>query len=184
MELDELANNAMLAKALGERQDKVGRSCSLGQLAGKSHAKYARDQHRHWLAEHRCLSFNPADTPAEHAKTIDHRRVGVGANERVDPCSALVLVAEDNAREILKVHLMDDAGLRWHDGEAVKRTLAPAQEGIALVVSFIFEFGVLGEGRETAERINLDGVVNHELGGHERVDPLRVAAQVLDRVTH
>ena len=42
-----------------------------------------RDQHRHRLAEHRRLGLDAADAPAEHAEAVDHRRVRVGADERV-----------------------------------------------------------------------------------------------------
>ena len=42
-----------------------------------------RDEHRDRLAEHRRLGLDPADAPAEHAQAVDHRRVRVGADERV-----------------------------------------------------------------------------------------------------
>ena len=41
------------------------------------------DQHRLRLAEQRGLGLDAADAPAEDAEPVDHRRVAVGADERV-----------------------------------------------------------------------------------------------------
>ena len=41
-----------------------------------------------------------------------------------------------------------------------------------------------GRSRGGGERVHLNRVVDHELGGQERVDLLRVAAQVVHRVAH
>ena len=35
------------------------------------------------LAEHGRLGLDAADAPAEHGETVDHRRVAVGADQRV-----------------------------------------------------------------------------------------------------
>ena len=82
-ELDELADHAALAQHLGHGQDEVGRGRALGQLAVEPEADHLRQQHRDRLAEHRRLGLDPADAPAEHAEAVDHRRVGVGADQRV-----------------------------------------------------------------------------------------------------
>ena len=65
-----------------------------------------------------------------------------------------------------------------------KACLAPAQEGVALAVALVLELGVALEGEPLGERVDLDRVVDHELGRLERVDPRRVAAQLLHRVAH
>ena len=82
-ELDELADDALLAQQLGDREDEVGRGRALGQLALEAEADDLRDEHRDRLAEHRGLGLDAADAPAEHAEAVDHRRVRVGADERV-----------------------------------------------------------------------------------------------------
>ena len=46
-------------------------------------ADHLGDQHRDRLAEHRRLGLDAADAPAEHGEAVDHRRVAVGADERV-----------------------------------------------------------------------------------------------------
>ena len=83
VELDELADDAVLAQHLGDREHQVGRGGALGQLAGELEADDARDQHRHRLAEHRGLGLDAADAPAEHAEAVDHRGVRVGADAGV-----------------------------------------------------------------------------------------------------
>ena len=83
VELDELADDALLAQHLRDGQHEVGRGDALAQLAGQLEADDLRDQHRDRLAEHRRLGLDAADAPAEHGEAVDHRGVRVGADERV-----------------------------------------------------------------------------------------------------
>ena len=53
------------------------------QLAGEPETDDLGDQHADRLAEHRRFGLDPADAPAEHAEAVDHRRVAVGADQRV-----------------------------------------------------------------------------------------------------
>ena len=149
-------------------------------FAAELEAEHARDQHRHRLAEHRRLGLDAADAPAEHAEAVDHRRVRVGADERVGIEHAVVL--EHDAREVLEVDLVHDAGVGRHGLEALERRLAPAQEGVALAVALVLLLGVDPERLGGAERVDLDRVVDHELDRDERVDRGRVAAHVGHRV--
>ncbi len=82
-ELDELGDDAVLAQHLGHGQDQVSRGRPLGQLAVQLEADHLGQQHRYRLAQHRRLRLDPADTPAEHTEAVDHRRVRVGADQRV-----------------------------------------------------------------------------------------------------
>ncbi len=82
-ELDELGDDPVLAQHLGHGEHQVGRGGALRQLAVELEADHLRQQHRDRLAEHRRLRLDPADPPAEHAEPVDHRRVGVGADQRV-----------------------------------------------------------------------------------------------------
>ena len=66
----------------------------------------------------------------------------------------------------------------------VEGGLAPAQERVALAVALELELGVALEREPLGEHVHLDRVVDHELDRHERVDPGRVAAEVLHRVAH
>ena len=125
--------------------------------------------------------------PTPHAEPVDHRRVRVGADERVRVGlgqRAVALTDEHDAREVLEVDLVDDAGVGGHDREALEGVLAPAQEGVALGVALELARGVAREGVAGAEDIDLDGVVDHQLGRHERADRARIAAHLHDRIAH
>ena len=83
VELDELADHTVLAQQLGDGQHEVGRGRADRQRADELDADDARQQHRQRLAEHRGFGLDAADAPTEHAETVHHRRVRVGADERV-----------------------------------------------------------------------------------------------------
>ena len=180
--LDELPHHACRAQDLRHGQDEVGRGRALAQLAGEAEADHLRDEHRDRLAEHRRLGLDPAHAPAQHAEAVDHRRVRVGADERVRERPPVARL--DHAREELEVDLVDDAGVRRHDLEVVERLLAPAQERVALAVPRVVLLDVLRQRGTARERVHLDGVVDHELGRQERVDARRVAAEVAHGVAH
>ena len=105
--LDELPDDADLAQDLGHREHEVGRGRALRQLARQLEADDLRHEHRQRLAEHRGLGLDAADAPAEHAEPVDHRRVRVGADERVRERDAVARL--DDAREELEVDLVADA---------------------------------------------------------------------------
>ena len=129
----------------------------------------------------------PADAVAEDAEAVDHRRVRVGADERVregDPAaSAVVAVGHDRGQE-LEVDLVDDAGPRRHDAQVAEGGLGPAQELVALAVALVLALDVEGERAGRPELVDLDGVVDDEVGRDERVDLRRVAAELGHRVAH
>ena len=102
--LDELPDDAGLAQDLRHGQYEVGRGRALGKLAVQAEADDLRHEHRNGLAEHRRLGLDPADTPAEHAEAVDHRRVRVGADERVR--ERLPVARLDDTREELEVDLV------------------------------------------------------------------------------
>ena len=79
---------------------------ALAQRAAEPEADHLRNEHRDGLPEHRGLGFDPADAPAEHAEPVDHRRVGVGAEQRVR--IGLTVARLDDAAEVLEVDLVDD----------------------------------------------------------------------------
>ena len=186
VELHELAHHALLTQHLGDGQHEVGGGRALGQRTVQLEADHLWDQHRHRLAQHRGLGLDPAHAPPEHAQPVHHRRVGVGADQRVGigAAAGIALRAEHHAREVLEVHLVADARVRGHDREVVERLLAPAQERVALAVAFELALGVEREGVTGGELIDLHGVVDHELGRLQRVDARGIAAEVAHRVAH
>ena len=70
------------------------------------------------------------------------------------------------------------------DLEVVEGALAPAQELVALAVALVLDLDVALEGLGRAEDVGDDGVVDDHLGGRERVDLGRVAAEVGHRLAH
>ena len=116
-ELDELADHLLAAQDLGHREHEVGRGHAFAQAAAELEADDVGRQEVDRLAEHRRLGLDAADAPADDADAVDHRRVAVGADERVGVVDrrrafgrrrALV----DAAREVLEVDLVDDAEAR------------------------------------------------------------------------
>ena len=172
VELDELADDAELAQSLGDGENEVGGGGAFAQLAGELVADDLRDQHGDGLAEHGGFGLDAADAPAEDAEAVDHRGVGVGADEGVGIGDrfAVDVGGEDDAGEIFEVDLVADAHAGGNGGEVAEGSLAPLEEGVALAVALEFEerVGVVGCGG--AEFVDLDGVVDDQLGGDERVD--------------
>ena len=97
---------------------------------------------------------------------------------------AVLALGEHHAREVLDVHLVDDAGVRRHDLEVAERRLAPAQERVALAVAGELDGVVLAQRVRAAVLVDLHGVVDDEFRGGERVDLLRVAAEARHGLAH
>ena len=79
---------------------------------------------------------------------------------------------------------MHDAGVRRDDLEAVECLLAPLEECIAFLVTPELKLRIEREGVVRAEMIDLHRMVDDQLGGLERIDLARVAAERLHRIAH
>ena len=112
--------------------------------------------------------------------------MGVGADQRVREGDRLraELPGADDRGQVLEVDLVDDAGARRHDAEVLERLLRPAQQRVALAVALVLQLDVAGEGEHRAEAIDLNRVVDDEIGRHQRVDPGDVAAEPGDGRAH
>ena len=160
------------------------------QLAGQLEADDFGQQHRQRLAEHRRLRLDAPDAPAEHGQAVDHRRVAVGADQRVgigdlDRLAAeLLLRGPDGLGEIFEIDLVADAGAGRHDREIGERLLAPFEEAVALLVLLVFALDVLGQRLGRAEVVDDDGMVDDEIDGNERIDLVGIAAELVHRVAH
>src|SRR5690606_2603037 len=86
--------------------------------------------------------------------------------------------------KVLDVHLMHDSRSGRNNLEVVERSLAPAQELVALAVALIFEFDVTLEGVLGTEQVCNDRVINHELCRSERIDLRRVPPEFSNGLTH
>ena len=182
MELDELADHAVLAQQFGDGEHEVGGGRAAGQLAGQPEPDDLRDEHGHRLAEHGGLGLDAADAPAEHAQAVLHGGVRVGAQAGVGVGDAVA--GHHDPGQVLDVDLVHDAGAGRDHLELAERLLAPAQEAEPLAVALELDLHVPGERVGPAEHVGHHGVVDDQLGGDERVDLRRVAAQGLHGLAH
>ena len=79
---------------------------------------------------------------------------------------------------------MDDAGPGRDDPQVAERGLRPAQELVALAVALVLALDVEGERIRRPEPVDVDRVVDDEVGRDERVDHGRIAAELGHRVAH
>ena len=79
---------------------------------------------------------------------------------------------------------MADAGAGGHHLEVVECLRAPFQELVPLHVALIFEIDVIAERRGRAELIDHHRMIDDEVDGDERIDLLRVTAELRDRIAH
>jgi hypothetical protein len=79
---------------------------------------------------------------------------------------------------------MHDAGVRRHHLEVAERGLAPAQEHVALAVALELDFVVVLQRVGGAVFVDLHRVIDHQLGGRQRIDLLRIAAELDDGFAH
>ena len=186
-EFADLAYDAMTTQQIGDREHHIGCGDALGNRSGELEADHARHQHRDRLAEHGRLGLDAADAPAEHAQTVDRRRMRVGAHTGIEigQRGALrELLAHDHLRQIFDVDLVDDAGSRRHHAEVAEGLLSPAQELVAFAVALVFDVHVLFDRVGHAVLVDLHGMVDDHVGLDLRVDDLGVSPKILDRITH
>src|SRR5260370_35760779 len=79
---------------------------------------------------------------------------------------------------------MADTGVGRNDFEILESGWTPAEEGVALDVALKFQFGVEAKSVGIAEFVDLDGVVDNQLGGEEWIDARGIAAHTLDGFAH
>ncbi len=190
----ELSNHALLAQHLRHRQHQVGGGDAFLQLSLELEADHFRQQHRQRLAEHRGFRLDAANAPTEHGKAVDHRGVRVGTDQRIRISEFegaglladrhLLLAGPYRLRKIFEIDLVADAGAGRHHGEIRKRLLAPFQEFVAFLVLLVFLDHVLGECLVVAEEVHDHAVIDDEIDRHQRIDLLRIAAELLHGVAH
>ena len=106
----------------------------------------------------------------------------VGSYERVGERETVAVF--NHTREVLKIHLVADAGAGRDHGELPKRTLPPAKEEVALTVALELKLDVARVRARRREGIDLHRMVDHELGGDQRIDLAWIAPEVGHRVAH
>ena len=99
-EFDKFPDHFGLAQHLRDGQREVGRGDTFLQRAGQMHAHDIRRQEINRLPEHARFGFDAADAPADNAQAVDHRRVRIGADERVGIVNAVLVSTERLWRDI------------------------------------------------------------------------------------
>ena len=186
-EFDERPHDAVGAEHLRDDQHEVRRGRAAWQRPVEADADDVRHRLVERLAEEDRLGLDPADAVPEDAQAVDHRRVRVGPDDRIREChpaAAPILAVGHDRGEELQVDLVDDAGPGRHDPEIAEGGLGPAQELVALTVAVVFALDVERERARRPELVDLDGMVDDEIGRHQWVDPCGVAAEVGHRVAH
>ena len=183
VKLNKLPDHLGLAQHLGNGQRKVGRGDALAQCAVKPHADHVRRQEVDRLTQHPGLGLDAADAPADDAQPVDHRRVRIGADERVRIINA-IRAAQYAAREILEIHLVHNADSRRHHLERIERLHAPLQKLVPLSVARELHLEVFVHRILRAGEIDLHRVVNHQVHRHQRLDDLRIPAEPRCRRAH
>ncbi len=176
----------MLSEHLGEGQHEVGCGGSRWQRVVESDADDDWGQQEQGLAEHAGFGLDATDAPSEDADAVDHGRVRVGPDQRVGQRHprAVHLAHLHDLRQVLEVDLMDDAHPRGHDTEVAKCLLRPSKQRVALSVALVLTHDVAFIRLAIPEGVHLDGVVDHEIDRHERVDPHRITAGSGDGRAH
>ena len=83
IKLNEFADHLLRPQHLGDVQREIGGGHAFAQAPAQMHAHDFRRQKINRLPEHARFGFDSADAPADDAEAVDHRRVRIGADERV-----------------------------------------------------------------------------------------------------
>ena len=182
---DEFLHHAALAQHLRAGEHEVGGGHAFLQAALEAEADHLGDDHGDRLSQHGGLGFDAAHAPAEHAQRVDHGGVAVRADARVGVgLRGPAVLGPHGLCQVFEVDLVTDAGAWRHHAEIVEGARAPAQELVALLVALVFDLDVLLEGVGRAEEIDLDGMVDDEVDGHQRIDLGGIAVQVAHGIAH
>ena len=187
VKLDKFTDDAFFTQHGHDFKNQIGRGCPFDHRAGHFKSHDLGNQHRDRLAQHGGFGLDPANTPAKHCKTVDHRRVTVRPNQRVGINHlgpVLVFAAPDGLRQVFKVDLMADPCSRRNDAEIVKGALTPFQEGVAFQIAFIFPVHVQLKGPRIAEIVDHHAMVDHQIHRAKRVDLFRIPAKRDNPVPH
>ena len=182
----------MRRSSCGDGEDQIGGGRAFRQSAFQPESDDLGNQHGDRLTQHGRLGFDPADSPAQHAETVDHGGVGIGADQGIGIClrqligaGARVFVrAEHHPRQILQVDLVYDAGVGGHHPEVLECALTPAEELVALPIALVVEINVGSKRLGGAEGVHLHRVVHHQLDRLQRIDAARIASQGRHGVPH
>ncbi len=186
-ELNKLADDPLFPQNFRHGEHEVRGRGPFRQMPTEANPNNLRDQHGDRLAEHRGLGLDPPDAPPEHAESVDHGRVRVGADEGIgigqqDPVP--VWGAHDHTGQELQIDLMNNPGVGRHHPEVGKGLLSPTQERVSLAIALELALGIDQHRARHPKGVHLYRVVNDQLGGLERIDLFRIAPHLPHGIAH
>ncbi len=184
--LHKLADDAPRPEDFGDRQYQVGCGDSLAQPAGQPEADHVRHHHVNRLAQHHRLRLDAPDAPADHAQTVDHGGVAIGPHEAVQVGDehTVFFLHEHAPGEILQIHLVNDSGRGRDHAEILECPLTPLEELVAFPISLEFPVDVFGQRIGRPVIVDLDGMVDHQIARHHRIDLAVILTHAKHRRPH
>ena len=175
---DKAAHHPFAAQKAGEGQDQIGGGGPRPQGAAQAHANHFGNLQGIGLAQQHCFRLDAAHAPAHDAEAVYHGGMGIGAQHavRIDQKFPVPCAGGDHRGQVFEVDLMDDAGARRHHPEIVKGPLSPVEHGVALMVALHLQTDIDSKGLGAGGSVNLDGVVDHQVGRDKGVHGGGIAA--------
>ena len=185
MELDKTSHHPLLPQDLGYPQHQVGGGGAFGEPAHQPNPHHFGCQHEDGLADHGGFRFDTAHSPAQHAQTVDHGGMRVGSHQRIGIKGGSII--PNHFGQVFQVDLVDYSGGGRYHPEVIERRPAPFEELISFPVALEFVPRVDAQRIPGVEGVHLDGMIDHQVAGNLRVDPLgggRIAGHADDGVPH
>ena len=139
-------------------------------------------QHMQGMPEHGDLGLDPADPPPDHAQTVDHGGVRIGADQGIGKEEAIALA--ERPCQVLEIDLMHDADPGRDHGDRAEGLHAPFDEAVTFGVAREFPAHVPGQRLGRAVFIDLHRMVDHQFDRDQRFHRARVAASAAGRGAH
>src|SRR5690606_35697164 len=106
--------------------------------------------------------FDTANAPPEDAEPVDHRRMGVGTDQRIGErhdVPRLFLAGHDDLGQVFEVHLVHDTRSGGHHAKIRESLLRPLEETVTLLISFELSLDVGKESVRATEEVYLHRMV-------------------------
>ncbi len=182
IEFHKLANDFRFAKHFRHAQHEIGRRDTCCQFAAEVNPHHFRHQERYWLTEHARFCLNAPHAPTHDAEAVDHGRMRVGANKGIGIKHAIFF--QDALRQILEVHLVNNANAGRYHFESIEGLLTPFQELIAFAVAMELEVEIARERITRAGIVDLHTVIDYQIHGNKGLDHLRIFAHTIYSRAH
>src|SRR5690625_3801985 len=126
------------------------------------------------LPQQGSYSFDPPYTPADHADSVDHRRVRVCSHQRIRKKPAIP--GSHSTCKVFQVHLMTNPHTRWNHSKVFKSILCPLQQLVTLSVSTVLHLHILFIGVVCSVIVDLNRMVDNQVHRNGWIDLLSVTA--------